>query len=213
MKFYLDTANVEQVAEVASWGILDGVTTNPSLVAKEGKDFKKTVLAMCKYAKSVSAQVTAEDSKEMIKQGLQYASWHKNVVVKVPMTVEGLKALKALSAKKIRTNTTLVFSVEQAIMAAKAGATMVSPFVGRLDDKGEDGMKVIEDIVTAFKNYGIKTEVLVASVRNVAHVHRALLLGAHIATMPYSVMVELPKHSLTDAGLKKFMDDWKSVKK
>lgn len=213
MKFYLDTANVEQVAEVASWGILDGVTTNPSLVAKEGKDFKKTVLAMCKYAKSVSAQVTAVDSKEMIKQGLQYASWHKNIVVKVPMTVEGLKALKALSAKKIRTNTTLVFSVEQAIMAAKAGATMVSPFVGRLDDKGEDGMKVIEDIVTAFKNYGIKTEVLVASVRKVEHIHRALLLGAHIATMPYSVMVELPKHQLTDAGLKKFMDDWNSIRK
>lgn len=213
MKFYLDTANVDQVAEVASWGILDGVTTNPSLVAKEGKDFKKTVLAMCKYAKSVSAQVTADTAKDMIKQGLQYASWHKNVVVKVPMTVEGLKALNALSAKKIRTNTTLVFSVEQAIMAAKAGATMVSPFVGRLDDKGEDGMKVIEEIVTAFKNYGIKTEVLVASVRKVEHVHRALLLGAHIATMPYGVMAELPKHQLTDAGLKKFMDDWAKVSK
>lgn len=213
MKFYLDTANVEQVAEVAGWGILDGVTTNPSLVAKEGKDFKKTVLTMCTYVKSVSAQVTAEDSKEMIKQGLQYASWHKNIVVKVPMTTEGLKALKHFSSKKIRTNTTLVFSVEQALLAAKAGATMVSPFVGRLDDKGEDGMKVVEDIITAFKHYGIKTEVLVASIRNVTHVHRAILMGAHIGTMPYSVMMELPNHQLTDAGLKKFLDDWKSIKK
>jgi transaldolase len=213
MKLYLDTANTEQVAEVAGWGILDGVTTNPSLVAKEGKDFKETVLTMCKYVPSVSAQVTAEDHEGMLKQGLEYASWHKNIVVKVPMTTEGLKTLKALSAKKIRTNTTLVFSVEQAVLAAKAGATMVSPFVGRLDDKGEDGMKVVEDIVTAFKNYDIKTEVLVASIRNVAHVHRALLIGAHIGTMPYAVMQELPKHPLTDAGLKKFMDDWNSIKK
>ncbi len=213
MKLFLDTANVEQVAEVASWGILDGVTTNPSLVAKEGKDFKETVLAMCELVPCVSAQVTATDAAGMIKQGTEYASWHKHVVVKVPMTTEGLKALKHFASKKIKTNTTLVFSVEQAILAAKAGATMVSPFVGRLDDKGEDGMKVVEEMIQAFKHYNIQTEVLVASIRKVEHVHKALLMGAHIGTMPYAVMQELPKHDLTDAGLKKFMEDWEKVRK
>ncbi len=213
MKFFLDTANVDQVAEVASWGVLDGVTTNPSLVAKEGKDFKETVLKMCDYAPCVSAQVTATTADEMIAQGEEYASWHKHVVVKVPMTVEGLKVLKHLSAKKIKTNVTLVFSVEQAVLAAKNGATIVSPFVGRLDDKGVDGMQVVADIRTAFRNYGFATEVLVASVRTVEHVHKSLLLGAHIATMPYAVLQELPKHELTDVGLKKFHDDWEKVKK
>lgn len=212
MKFFLDTANVEQVAEIASWGVLDGVTTNPSLVAKEGKKFKPTILAMCDLVPCVSAQVTATDAAGMIEQGEEYASWHKHVVVKVPMTTEGLKALCHFAAKKIKTNVTLVFSVEQALLAAKAGATIVSPFVGRLDDKGEDGMKVVEDILTAFRNYDIKTEVLVASIRNVAHVHRAALMGAHIGTMPYAVMLELPKHELTDAGLKKFLEDWEKTK-
>lgn len=211
MKFFLDTANVDQVAEIAGWGILDGVTTNPSLVAKEGKDFKETVIKMCELTPCVSAQVTATDAEGMIKQGTEYAGWHKHVVVKVPMTVEGLKAIKHFSSKKIKTNTTLVFSVEQAVLAAKAGATIVSPFVGRLDDKGEDGMQVVADILQAFKNYGITTEVLVASVRNIAHVHRSLLLGAHIATMPYTVMQELVKHPLTDAGLEKFLSDWQKV--
>lgn len=213
MKFFLDTANVDQVAEIASWGILDGVTTNPSLVAKEGKDFKETVLKMCALTPCVSAQVTANDAPGMITQGEEYASWHKHVVVKVPMTTEGLKVLKHLSSKGIKTNVTLIFSVEQAILAAKAGATIVSPFVGRLDDKGEDGMKVVEDILVAYKHYGIKTEVLVASIRNVQHVHKSLLMGAHIGTMPYAVMQELPKHELTDVGLKKFLDDWEKVKK
>jgi transaldolase len=213
MKIFLDTANVDQVAEIASWGVLDGVTTNPSLVAKEGNDFKETVLKMCELTPCVSAQVTATTADEMVEQGEEYASWHKHVVVKVPMTVEGLKALKRLSAKKIKTNVTLVFSVEQAVLAAKNGATIVSPFVGRLDDKGVDGMKVVEDILTAFRQYGFATEVLVASVRSVEHVHKSLLLGAHIATMPYKVAVELVKHELTDAGLKKFQDDWESVKK
>lgn len=213
MKLFLDTANTAHVAEIAGWGILDGVTTNPSLVAKEGKEFKPTILEMCKHVPCVSAQVTETESAAMIKQGLEYASWHKNVYVKVPMTVEGLKTLKALSAKNIRTNTTLVFTVEQALLAAKAGATIVSPFVGRLDDKGEDGMAVVAEMVQAFKNYGIKTEVLVASVRSIAHVHKSALIGAHIATMPYAVMQELPNHPLTDAGLKKFLEDWESVKK
>jgi len=219
MKIFLDTANVEQVAEIASWGILDGVTTNPSLVAKEGKDgstsspqaFKETILRMCELVPCVSAQVTTTTADEMITQGEEYASWHKHVVVKVPMTVEGLKALKHFSSKGIKTNVTLVFSVEQAVLAAKNGATIVSPFVGRLDDKGIDGMKVVDEILQAFANYGLLTEVLVASVRNVEHVHKSLMLGAHIATMPYSVALELPKHELTDAGLAKFMDDWEKV--
>ena len=212
MKIFLDTANVEQVAEIASWGILDGVTTNPSLVAKEGKSFKEVVLKMCELVPCVSAQVTATTAEEMVRQGEEYASWHTHVVVKVPMTVEGLKVLKALTAKGIKTNVTLVFSVEQAVLAAKNGATIVSPFVGRLDDKGQDGMKLVEDILTAFRHYGFATEVLVASVRNVEHVHRSLLLGAHIATMPHKVVVEMTKHELTDAGLKKFQDDWETVK-
>lgn len=213
MKLFLDTANVDQVRDIASWGILDGVTTNPSLVAKEGKDFKETVLAMCELVGNVSAQVTATESPEMIRQGEEYAAWHKNVVVKVPMTVEGLKTIKALSSKGIRTNTTLVFSAEQAMLAAKAGATMVSPFVGRLDDKsGEgNGMQVVAEIMQEFLNYDIKTEVLVASVRNVAHVHEAMMIGAHIATIPYAIAQELVKHELTDAGLQKFLDDWKKV--
>ena len=212
MKIFLDTANVDQVAEIAAWGILDGVTTNPSLVAKEGKSFKDVVLKMCALVPCVSAQVTATTADEMVKQGEEYASWHEHVVVKVPMTVEGLKVLKALTAKGIKTNVTLVFSVEQAVLAAKNGATIVSPFVGRLDDKGEDGMKLIADILTAFRHYGFETEVLVASVRNVEHVHRSLLMGAHIATMPHKVVLDLPKHELTDAGLKKFQDDWETVK-
>lgn len=212
MKFFLDTANVSQVAEIASWGVLDGVTTNPSLVAKEGGHFQETVLAMCAHVPCVSAQVTAVDSEGMVAQGEEYAAWHAHVVVKVPMTTEGLKALKRLSAKGIKTNVTLIFSVEQAVLAAKNGATIVSPFVGRLDDKGIDGMQVVEDILTAFRHYGFATEVLVASVRSIEHVHRSLLLGAHIATMPHAVMLQLPKHALTDAGLQKFLDDWEKVR-
>lgn len=213
MKLFLDTANVDQVAEIAAWGLLDGVTTNPSLVAKEGKDFKEVVMKMCELTPCVSAQVTGTTADEMVKQGEEYASWHAHVVVKVPMTVEGLKALKRLSAKGIKTNVTLIFSVEQAVLAAKNGATIVSPFVGRLDDKGIDGMQVVAEILQAFENYGFATEVLVASVRSVEHVHKSLVMGAHIATMPHKVMLELPKHELTDAGLEKFMADWESVKK
>lgn len=213
MKLFLDTANVTHVAEIASWGILDGVTTNPSLVAKEGNEFKPTILKMCELVPCVSAQVTGTTAEEMIKQGEEYASWHKHVVVKVPMTVEGLKAIKHFAKKKIRTNTTLVFSVPQAILAAKAGASMISPFVGRLDDKGEDGMELIEDIMEAWDHYKFETEVLVASTRNLEHIKKAAVLGAHIATIPYALFQELPKHELTDAGLKKFMEDWEKVTK
>ena len=213
MKLFLDTANVDHVAAIASWGILDGVTTNPSLVAKEGKDFKTTVLAMCKYVPCVSAQVTATDFEGMRKQGEEYAGWHKNIFVKVPMTTEGLKALKHFSSKGIRTNTTLIFSAPQAMLAAKAGATIISPFIGRLDDIGENGMGLIAEIMQIWKQYDFKTEVLVASTRHPRHVVDAAVLGAHICTMPYEVFTKLPQHTLTDVGLKKFMDDWEKVKK
>ncbi len=211
MQLFLDTANVDHVKEISSWGVLDGVTTNPSLVAKEGKDFKKTVLEMCEYVPNVSAQVTAEDSEGMIKQGEEYAGWHKNIVVKVPMTTEGLKALTYFKKKKIRTNTTLIFSVAQAILAAKAGATIISPFIGRLDDQGENGMKLIEEIMDAWMNYGFETQVLVASTRHPRHIVDAAKLGAHICTIPYDVFKKLPHHALTDNGLTKFMEDWKKV--
>lgn len=212
MKFFMDTANVDHVREIAEWGILDGVTTNPSLVAKEGKDFKKTILAMCDVVECVSAQVTANDFEGMKKQGEEYASWHDHVVVKVPMTTEGLKAIHYFASQDIPTNTTLVFSVSQAILAAKAGATIISPFVGRLDDISEDGMGLISDIMDAWDNYGFDTEVLVASVRHPLHVTQAAALGAHIATIPYEIFPKLAKHPLTDAGLKKFLEDWEKVK-
>lgn len=211
MKLFLDTANIDQVAEVASWGVLDGVTTNPSLIAKEGKDFKKTVLAMCGHVKNVSAQVTATDFAGMKKQADLYHSWHKNIVVKVPMTIEGLKTLSYCKSKKIRTNTTLVFSANQAILAAKAGASIISPFIGRLDDAGQDGMQLIEEIMDAWDNYGFETEVLVASIRSPLHVVQAARTGAHICTIPYDVFKKLPMHPLTDKGVSQFMKDWESV--
>lgn len=213
MKLFLDTANVDQVAEIAAWGVLDGVTTNPSLVAKEGKDFKKTVLKMCEYVPSVSAQVTATDAEGMKKQAVEMSGWHTHVIVKVPMTIEGLKTLAFCKEKGIRTNCTLVFSVNQAVLAAKAGATIISPFVGRLDDTGENGMALIAQILQAWSHYAFPTEVLVASTRNPDHITQAATLGAHIATIPYEVFKKLPLHPLTDAGIKKFMDDWAKVRK
>jgi transaldolase len=211
MKLFIDTASVEEVREIASWGILDGVTTNPSLVLKAGAEFEPTVKAMCALVKEVSAQVTASDFAGMQEQAKEYSSWHKHVVVKVPMTVEGLKTLAWCKSKGIPTNTTLVFSVAQAVLAAKAGATMISPFVGRLDDIGEDGMKLIEDIRAAWDRYDFATQILVASIRDVEHVRRAAVAGAHICTIPYKVFLELPKHDLTEKGLQKFLEDWESV--
>lgn len=220
MKLFIDTANIAKVEEIAAWGILDGVTTNPSLVAKEnqsgsstrsGADFKETVIKMCSLVDEVSAQITATEFEEMKAQADEYSSWHKNVVVKVPMTVDGLKTLNYCSSKGIHTNTTLVFSVPQAIMAAKSGATMISPFVGRLDDLGMDGMDLIADIMEAWSHYKFDTQVLVASIRNPEHVVRAAKLGAHICTIPYDIFLELPQHDLTDKGLAKFLDDWKTV--
>ena len=207
----MDTANVDQVAEVATWGVLDGVTTNPSLVAKEGNDFKETVLGMCEHVPNVSAQVTAEDLDGMIKQGEEYASWHKNIVVKVPMTVDGLKAIKHFSSKGIRTNCTLIFSANQAMLAAKAGASIISPFIGRLDDAGQDGMLLIAEIMDIWNQYDFDTEVLVASTRHPRHIAEAGQLGAHIATIPYALFTKLPKHPLTEDGYVKFQEDWKSI--
>ena len=211
MKLFLDTANVDQVAEVAAWGVLDGVTTNPSLVAKEGNDFQETVVQMCSHVPNVSAQVTATEAAEMIKQGEQYASWHDHIVVKVPMTTEGLKALTHFSSHGIRTNTTLIFSANQAVLAAKAGASIISPFIGRLDDAGQDGMALIGEIMDIWDNYDFDTEVLVASTRHPRHIVEAAQLGAHISTIPYSVFSKLPHHQLTDIGLEKFQKDWESV--
>ncbi len=213
MKLFLDTANVDQVKEVAAWGVLDGVTTNPSLVLKEGHDFKKTVLAMCKHVPCVSAQVTATDFAGMKKQGEEYASWHKNVYVKVPMTTEGLKALHYFRSKGIRTNTTLIFSAAQALLAAKAGANIISPFIGRLDDIGEDGMGLIAEIMEIWHQYDFDCEVLVASTRHPVHIVKAATLGAHICTIPYEIFKKLPLHPLTDIGLQKFLKDWQGVKK
>jgi transaldolase len=221
MKLFLDTANTDHVAQVASWGVLDGVTTNPSLVAKEGKSlgfarddtFKGVVLEMCKHVPCVSAQVTATDFEGMKKQGEEYASWHKNIYVKVPMTTEGLKALHYFRSKKIRTNTTLIFSASQALLAAKAGANIISPFIGRLDDISEDGMALIAEIMEIWSHYDFDCEVLVASTRHPRHIVDAARLGAHICTIPYDVFQKLPQHPLTDSGVKKFLDDWEKVKK
>ena len=213
MKLFMDTANIDHVAEVASWGVLDGVTTNPSLVAKENKGFKETVLKMCDLVECVSAQVTATDFEGMKEQANEYAGWHKHVVVKVPMTTEGLKTLRFCRDQGIATNTTLVFSSNQAILAAKAGASIISPFIGRLDDAGEDGMHLIKEIMTIWEHYKFATQVLVASTRHPRHIVDAAMLGAHICTIPYTVFQLLPKHPLTDSGLKKFLDDWEKVKK
>ncbi|PIP64961.1 fructose-6-phosphate aldolase [Candidatus Peregrinibacteria bacterium CG22_combo_CG10-13_8_21_14_all_49_11] len=213
MKLFLDTANTDHVAEIASWGILDGVTTNPSLIAKEEKDFKETVLQMCDLVDCVSAQVTATDFEGIKKQGEEYASWHKNIVVKVPMIVDGIKALRYFAEKGIRTNCTLVSSANQAILAAKAGATIISPFVGRFDDSGHDGMRLIQEIMTIWDNYDFETEVLVASMRSARQTAEAALLGAHICTVKYEHFLQMPVHPVTNEGLKRFMDDWDKYKK
>jgi transaldolase len=214
VKLFLDSANLAHIREIASWGVLDGVTTNPTLVAKEGHDFKETILEICTIVNGpISAEVVSTDAAGMIKEAHEYAAWHKNVYVKLPMTTEGLKALSKVSKEGIKTNITLIFQPNQALLAAKAGASIVSPFIGRLDDVSQHGMEIIRTIVTIYKNYGFKTEVLVASVRDPNHVVDAAMAGAHIATLPYEVFKKLPNHPLTDIGLKKFLDDWNAAKK
>ncbi len=213
MKLFLDTAHFDEITQGVELGLLDGVTTNPSLIAKEGLDFEMIIKKIAKMVKGpVSAEVTAQDYKGMVAEGRQYAKWAKNIYVKLPMTTDGLRACQTLSSERIPVNMTLVFSANQALLAAKAGAAFVSPFIGRLDDSGEDGMKLIEEIMQIYDNYGYDTEVLVASVRHPRHVTDAAKLGADICTMPYSVFEKLVKHPLTDAGLTKFMEDWSKTR-
>ena len=214
MKFFLDTANVKEIERVARLGLVDGVTTNPTLIAKEGRPFKTVIQEICQIVKGpVSAEVIGLTTDEMIKEAHELASWAPNVVIKIPMTESGLEAVNRLSKEGIKTNVTLVFSAVQGLMAAKAGATFISPFVGRLDDIGVEGMKLIRDLKTILHNYQMETEIIVASVRNMAHVEQAALAGADIATIPGSLLPTMWKHPLTDIGIERFLKDWESVAK
>jgi len=213
MKFFLDTADINEIKEANKLGVLDGVTTNPSLISKVPGKFEDVVLEICQEVEGpVSAEVVSLDAEGMIKEGRELAKIHKNIVIKIPIVTEGLKAIKQLESEGIRVNTTLVFSPTQALLAAKAGASFVSPFVGRLDDISTTGMQLIQEIVTIFNNYQIETEVIVASIRNPMHVVDAALMGAHIATIPFKVIESLVKHPLTNAGIDKFLADWEKVK-
>ena len=212
MKIFIDTANINEIREAASMGLLDGVTTNPSLVAKEGKNFRDLLKEICSIVHGdISAEVVSTDYDGMMKEGRSLAKIDDKIVVKIPLIKEGLKAVKSLKAEGIRSNVTLCFSPNQALLAAKAGAYILSPFIGRLDDIGASGMELIHQIITIYRNYNFDTQVLVASVRHPMHVVEAAMMGADIATIPYSVLVQLIKHPLTDIGLEKFLNDWKKV--
>ena len=213
MRIFIDTANLKEIKEAADMGLLDGVTTNPSLVAKEGhKDFKSMLLQICEIVNGdVSAEVVSTDCEGIVKEGMELAKLHKNIVVKVPLIKEGLKAVKRLSGEGIKTNVTLCFSLSQAVLAAKAGAYLVSPFVGRLDDISENGMDLIRNIVEVYRNYDYETQVLVASIRHPMHFVESCLIGADVCTMPFKVIDQLVKHPLTDSGLKNFLADWKKL--
>lgn len=214
MKIFLDTASLKEIREGAALGVVDGITTNPSLLAKESGDPEEILLEICRTIDGpISAEVVATDSEGMLREGRHLASLHKNIVVKCPCTVEGLKATKVLAGEGRRVNVTLVFSPTQALLAAKAGASFVSPFVGRLDDISTPGMELVGDIVRIFKNYDFACEVLAASLRHPMHVAEAARVGAHIGTMPFGVFSSLLKHPLTDIGLKRFIDDWQKAKK
>ncbi len=213
MQIFLDTAEVSAIKKYASWGIIDGVTTNPSLIAKEGVPLEKRIKEITAIIPGpVSAEVIAMDSEGMVREGRKYAKWAKNIYVKLPMTAEGLKACKVLVSEGIHTNITLVFTPAQAVLAAKAGATLVSPFVGRLDDIGVDGMEVVFDIVEIFRTYDFETKVLAASIRHPEHVLSAMKAGADIATIPPEILDKLVAHPLTDQGIKKFLSDWEKMK-
>ncbi len=209
MKFFLDTANIDEIKDANSMGMVDGVTTNPSLIAKEGRDFEEVIKEICEIVDGpVSAEVISTDAEGMLKEARHLAGLHKNIVIKIPMTVDGIKATCQLTKEGIKTNVTLVFSPLQALMAAKAGATYVSPFIGRLDDLSQEGLQLIEQIVEIYANYAYETEIIVASVRNPLHVLDSAIIGADIATIPYSVLAKFASHPLTDKGLKAFLDDW-----
>ncbi len=214
MKIFLDTANVEHIREANSWGIIDGVTTNPTLIAQEGRDFREVVKEICEIIDGpISAEVVSMKFDEMVKEARELAKIHKNITIKVPLMPEGLKTIKKLKELDIKTNATLVFSPNQALLAAKAGATYMSPFIGRLDDIGHVGMDIVRDIMIIFENYGFDTQVIVASIRNPIHVIDAAIAGAHVATVPWPVLQKMVKHSLTDVGIQRFLDDWEKVPK
>ena len=212
MKFFIDTANIEEIKQASAWGMVDGVTTNPSLVAKEGREFKGLIKEICDIVDGpVSAEVMSLDVEGMVKEAQDLARIAENIVVKIPLIEEGLKAVRMLAQEGIRTNVTLCFSPIQALMAAKAGAAYISPFVGRLDDISHVGMDLVEHILTIYENYAFETEVIVASIRNPIHVRDAALMGADIATIPFKVIRQLIRHPLTDIGLKNFLADWKRL--
>lgn len=214
MKFFIDTANIDEIRTAAGWGLLDGVTTNPTLVAREKRPFRELVIEICSIVDGpVSAEAVSHDADGLIREARELSKIHENIVVKIPMTLEGLKAVKTVSAEGIHTNVTLVFSATQALMAAKAGATYVSPFVGRLDDASHHGMTLISQILAIFDNYGYAAEVIVASIRNPLHVLEGALSGAHVATVPFNVLSQLAKHPLTDVGIERFLKDWEKVPK
>lgn len=214
MKIFIDTANIEEIKRVAQWGILDGVTTNPSLIAKEGRDLKEVIEEICSIVDGpISAEIMSLESGKMIEEARELAKLHKNIVIKVPMCEEGLKTVSVLSKEGIRTNVTLVFSAQQALLAAKAGANFVSPFLGRLDDIGTEGIKLINDIADIFNIYGIETEIISASIRHPIHVLECAKAGSDIATIPYKVLLQMLKHPLTDSGIEKFIDDYNKSQK
>jgi len=214
MKIFIDTANINEIKEANSWGIIDGVTTNPSLIAREGRDFIEVVKEICSIVDGpISAEAISIKSEDIIKEARQLSKIHKNIVVKIPLMKEALKAIKVLNGEDIKTNATLCFSSMQALLAAKAGATYISPFVGRLDDISQIGMTLISDIKQIYKNYDLKTEIIVASIRNPLHVLETAKIGADIATIPFNVLEALIKHPLTDIGIAKFLKDWEKVSK
>lgn len=214
MKIFIDTANVADIRKANDLGVICGVTTNPSLIAKEGRDFKEVVTEITSIVDGpISAEVISLEADGMVSEARELVKIHKNIVIKIPMTLEGLKAVKILSAEGIKTNVTLIFNSTQALLAARAGATYVSPFLGRLDDIGMNGLNLIEEIVDIFDLHGITTEIIAASIRHPVHVIEAARLGAHIATVPYNVIVQMTKHPLTDAGIERFLKDWEGVPK
>ena len=214
MKFFIDTANINEIMEANDMGMVDGVTSNPSLIAKEGRDFEEIIKEICEIVDGpISAEVVSTDTEGMLEEARKLAKIHNNIVVKIPMLVDGLKATRKLTEEGIKTNVTLVFSPLQALMAAKAGATYVSPFIGRLDDISQEGLLLVEQIVEIYSNYAFDTEIIVASIRNPLHVLESALMGADIATIPFNVLSKLAAHPLTDKGLKAFLDDWNKAKK
>jgi len=213
-QIFLDTADVEQIRKAHSWGVIDGITTNPTLVCKTGRSFEDCIHEIVNIVDGpISAEVISQDAEGMVKEARELAKIHENINIKIPITPEGLKAIKVLSQEGIKTNATLCFSANQAILAAKAGATFVSPFIGRLDDIGQEGMQVVRDIVQIYRNYGFETKVIVASIRHPLHVIDAAKCGADIATVPFDVLEKMVKHTLTDVGIKRFLDDWAKVPK